>query len=136
MNRSARVALGDCLRAKCRTEGWSLRQAGIKTGISHTTMAAIVNGSRSVSAVTVKKLAQAFSASGGHHRGVMEDELLILAGYRPRRPKGQDLSQPQAQLLDAASGLTERQIRLLISLGEFMAELETKRRCQTSKVEQ
>ncbi len=136
MDLSARVALGDWFKAKCRTEGWSLRQAGIKTGFSHTTISTIVNGSHSVSAATVIKLAHTFSVSGEHHRGVLEDELLMLAGYRTRRPEGQDLSQPQAQLLDATSGLTERQLRLLISLGEFMGELEAKERCQTSKVAQ
>jgi len=41
-------------------------------------------------------------------------------------PKARELSQPQAQLLDAASGLTKRQTRLLISLAEFLAEIPVK----------
>jgi len=120
------AGLGCWLKERCQREGMSLRQASIKTGLSHTCIADLISGVRP-SPESIRKLALAFSGSGDHQRQALEDELLVLAGYRTRRPEGRELNEPLAQLLDAASGLTERQTRLLIYLAEFLAELETKR---------
>jgi len=121
------AALGSWLKERCQREGLSLRQASIKTGLSHTTIADLIKGGKA-SPETIQKLAGCFSEGGNHQRAALVDELLVLAGYRTRRPEGRELSQPLAQLLDAASGLTERQTKLLLSLVEFLAaELETKR---------
>lgn len=112
------VSLGSWLRERCQREGLSLRQASIKIGISHTTIADLLNGTRA-SPRTIKKLAQAFGRGGDKHRMALEDELLVIVGHRTQRPKSQELSEPLAQLLDTASRLTERQTRLLTYIAEF-----------------
>ena len=112
------VSLSSWLRERYQREGLSLRQASIKIGISHTTVADLLNGARA-SPETIKKLAQVFGVGGDKHRLALEDKLLTLAGHRTRRTKDQELSEPLAQLLDTASRLTERQTRLLTYIAEF-----------------
>ncbi len=74
-------SLSQWLQQKCRLEHLSLRQAGAKTGLSHTTINDIIKGVQP-SAKTIQKLARAF---GGNGRLPLEDHLLALAGYRSER---------------------------------------------------
>jgi len=120
------TGLGSWLEERCKAEGLSLRQASIKTGLSHTTIADLMKGNNP-SPETLKKLAQAFSEGGEHHRMVIEDELLTLAGYRSERPEGEELSQPLAQLMDIAGEFSRSQLKIMARFAQFLAELETKR---------
>jgi len=72
--------LGSWLHERCQEEWLSLRQAGAKTGLSHSTIEKIIKGA-SPSAQAIRKLAQAFSR-GKNERLALEDHLLTLAGYR------------------------------------------------------
>jgi len=87
--------LGKWLEERCKKERLSLRQAATRTGLSHAIIGDIIKGSR-VSLETISKLAEAFSESGDHQKPALEDELLVLAGYRTGRPEGQELSQSLA----------------------------------------
>jgi len=72
---------------------------------------------------TIKKLAHAFGEDG-NQRLALEDSLLILAGYRTERPKGRDLSQPLARLMDMVANFDEPQLKLMAHFAEFLAETE------------
>lgn len=117
--------LGEWLEDRCRKEGLSLRQAAAKTGLSHATIGDIINGSHA-SPETIRKLAHAFSGSGDHQRLALEDELLVLAGYRSERLEGQDLSQPLAQLIDIMSKFSRPQLKIMAHFAEFIAEIPVK----------
>lgn len=114
--------LGEWLRAACKSQALSLRQAAAKTGLSHATIADIINGAQA-SPQTIRKLAAAFGGDG--HRGrVLEDKLLTLAGYRSQRPK-EELSEPLAGLIDKLSHFSEPQLRLISHFADFISEMET-----------
>lgn len=72
--------LGQWLKERCRQEHLSLREAAANTGLSHSTLRDIMNGSRPLPE-TIKKLANAF-ADGTNERLALEDHLLVLAGCR------------------------------------------------------
>ena len=114
-------SLGVWLREKCTEEGLSLRQAAAKTGLSHGTIDDIIKGG-GASAETIRKLAQGFSGSGDHQRLALEDELLVLAGYRTRRPEGQEPGQPLARLMDIIGEFSESQLKIMSRFAEFIAE--------------
>jgi len=118
------TGLGEWLKERCKVESLSLRQAAAKTGLSHATIGDIINGV-SPSPESIQKLAHAFSGDG-KERLALEDSLLILAGYRTQRPNGQDLSQPQAQLIDMVSQFDEPKIKLMARFAEFLSEMEKK----------
>jgi len=118
--------LGSWLAERCQQESLSLRQAAAKTGISHATVADIIKGGRP-SPETVKKLAGAFAGNGDHEKMALEDELLVLAGYRSERPEVQ-LSLPMAQLLDKLSKFNVRQLKVMGHFADFVAGLEKERR--------
>lgn len=118
------TGLGEWLKERCKVEGLSLRQAAAKTGLSHATIGDIIKGV-SPSPESIQKLAHAFSGDG-KERLALEDSLLILAGYRTQRPNGQDLSQPQAKLIDMVSQFDEPKIKLMARFAEFLSEMEKK----------
>jgi len=78
----AASAIGQWLEEKCKAEHLSFRQVATKTGVSHQTIAGIINGT-SPSIETIKKLARSFSGNGTL-RLALEDHLFALAGYRER----------------------------------------------------
>ena len=114
--------LGQWLKERCKAERLSLRQAAVRSGLSHATIADIMKGT-SPSPETIKKLAHAFGEDG-NQRLALEDSLLILAGYRTERPKGRDLSQPLARLMDMVANFDEPQLKLMAHFAEFLAETE------------
>lgn len=117
-------SLGKWLAERCQRESLSLRQAAIKTGISHATIADIIKGGRP-SPETVKKLADAFARDGDNVKAALQDELLILAGYRSYRPEVQ-LTQPMARLLDRLSQFNEQQLKIMGRFADFVAGLTSK----------
>ena len=119
-----RGGLGGWLEERCKGEGLSLRQAATKTGLSHATIAEIINGGQP-SAETIRKLAVAFSDGDGHHRQALEDTLLILSGYRSERTEG-DLSEPVSRLLDKLSRFSEPQLKVMERFADFISEMGEK----------
>jgi len=113
------------LEERCKKEGLSLRQAARKTGLSHATIADILKGVHP-SPETIRKLAEAFSESGDHHRLALEDKLLILVGYRSERPKEKELTEPMARLLDKLSELNEPQLKIMGRFADFISQMEAK----------
>jgi len=95
-------SLGLWLEEKWKSEGLSLRQAAVKTGLSHAALAKIVKANTKVRGGTIKKLARYFGGDGTRKRLVLEDRLLVLAGYRAERPED-ELSEPMARLMDTVS---------------------------------
>ena len=72
--------LSQWLQAVCQKRNLSLRQAATKTGLSHGTIRDIIKGNRPLPE-TIRKLARGFGGNG--NRGLLlEDRLLVLAGYR------------------------------------------------------
>ncbi len=116
------TTLGDWLKGTCEKQGLSLRQVAARSSLSHGTIAGIIKGSHP-SPHTVRKLAECF-AGEGHERLALEDNLLVLAGYRTQRPEGQNLNQPLARLMDMVSRLSEPQLKLVISFAEFLADID------------
>ena len=121
MEEQAGGGLGQWLKDRCREENWSLRQAAIMTSLSHATIASIIKGNGQVSAGTVKKLADAFGGNG-EHRLVLEDTLLILAGYRSKREN--ELSETLARLLDVMKGFNEPKLKLMEGFVNYLAGME------------
>lgn len=112
--------LGEWLQAKCEEEGLSLRQMATKVGVSHQTIAGLVN-SRKALPQTIKKLAKAFG--GDHHQRIaLEDKLLCLAGYRTERPE-EALSEPLARLLDKLDGLDVAQLGIVEQFTDFIQKM-------------
>ena len=114
-------SLGEWLRAKSAEEGLSLRQVAIKVGVSHQTIAGLVNSKKALPQ-TIKKLAKAFGG-GNHQRIALEDKLLSLAGYRTERPE-EELSEPLARLLDKLNTLNIHQLEIVEQFADFIAKLE------------
>ncbi len=112
--------LSQWLKEKCEEQHLSLRQAGTKTGLSHSTIHTIIKGWHA-SAETVTKLARGFS-SNGRQRQALEDRLLVLAGYRTKRPR-EKLSEPLAQLIDKEKQLNEPQVKMMGHFADFLIEI-------------
>lgn len=110
------------LEKKCQGEGLSLRQAAARTGLSHATIAEIKNGTRATGE-TIRKLARGFGGDG-HQGRALEDELLVLAGYRTEREG--EIREPVARLLDKISQFSESQLRIMDSFADFVSEMEAK----------
>lgn len=113
--------LGQWLRDVCERERLSLRQAGVRTGLSHATIRDIMNGS-GATPETIKKLATAFG-DGDNQRLALEDKLLVLAGSRSPRSDG-ELSEPMARLLDQMHQLGEPELKIMTRFAEFLMELK------------
>ena len=71
------------------------------------------------------RLAQAFGEDG-NEKLALEDSLLILAGYRTKRPNGQDISEPMARLMDKVADFDEDQLKLMAQFAEYLANMEKK----------
>lgn len=111
--------LGRWLKERCQEEHLSLRGAGDKTGLSHSTIKAIMNGGHP-SPETVSKLARGFG--GNHNQAIaLEDELLVLAGYRTKSEL--EFSQPLARLIDIIQGFSQSQLRVLSAFATYLAEV-------------
>jgi len=108
------------LEEKCRNEWLSLRQAAVKTDLSHSTLCDIVKGEGKVCGETIKKLARYFGGDG-RRRLVLEDQLLVLAGYRTERPED-ELSEPLARLMDTVSQFSKQQLEILNRFADFLNE--------------
>ena len=119
-------SIGEWLEGRCQKERLSLRQAAEKIGISHTTIGLIIKGAHAAPD-TISKLAAAFSDAGDHHRRALEDELLILGGYRTPSPASQQPSEPLARLMDLVAGFSESQLKLMLRFAEFLSEVEKER---------
>ena len=113
--------LGQWLKEKCEKEHLSLRQVAIKTGVSHQTIAGLMNGKKALPQ-TIKKLAHAFGGNG-KRRLALEDKLLVLAGYRTERPR-EKLSEPLAQLIDKEKQLNEPQLKMMGHFADFLVEID------------
>ena len=116
--------LGQWLQEKCQQEHLSLREAGDKSDLSHTTIQVIIRSGRA-SAETVKKLAHAFSDSDSNYRLALEDQLLQLAGYRSTTEN--KLSEPVAQLVDIVADFSGSQLRVMREFAIYLDELKKKR---------
>lgn len=114
-------SLGSWLGERCKTEGLSLRQAATKTNLSHATIADVIKGSNP-SPETIRKLAQAFSQGGDHHRRALEDKLLAYVGYRSEPLAGKEPNESMAILLDKLSEFNEPQLRIMVRFAEFLGE--------------
>jgi len=112
--------LGSWLEERCHKESLSLRQAAAKTNLSHATIADIIKGTNP-SPETIRKLAEAFSGGGDHHRDALEDKLLTLAGYRREREKDKP-NEPMARLLDKLSNFNESQLKIMGRFADFISE--------------
>ena len=112
--------LGKWLKVKCDEERLSLRQVATKAGVSHQTIAGIMNGKKALPQ-TIKKLAKAFG--NNHHQIIaLEDKLLSLAGYRTERPE-EALSEPLGRLLDKLNGLDVDQLGIVEQFTDFIQKM-------------
>jgi len=112
--------LSGWLKEKCQKEHLSMRQAGERTGISHSTVDSIIRGGHA-SADTVAKLARGFSSNGGQ-RQALEDHLLALAGYRTEQPE-EKLSEPLAQLMTKLQKFDESGLEVVRRFADFLIEI-------------
>jgi len=120
--------IGQWVEEECKREHMSLRQVAAKTGLSHSTIADIIKGSRPLPE-TITKLAQGFGGDG--KRGLaLQDHLLVLAGYRTPRP-GEEPNELLAQLMDKAKQLNELQIKMMMRFAESLLEMEEKEHAAT-----
>ena len=106
---------------QCRAEQLSLRKAAAKIGVSHNTIASIINGERP-SPDTLTKLARAFSGNGLHQRDALEDLLFCLAGYRSERAAG-EVNEPLARLLDKVEDFTPEELDVMGQFADFIARV-------------
>lgn len=111
--------LKEWLEKKCQSEHLSLRKTGIKVGLSHATIADIINGGRP-SVETIKKLAEAFGGNGQRQRLALEDQLFALCGYRSERPE--EIREPVARLMDKLSQFNDAQLRVMEHFADFISE--------------
>lgn len=114
--------LATWLEQRCREEKLSYRKAATKAGISHATIAQIRKGTRPSAAIVVK-LAKAFSNGGSNQKGVLEDYLLGLCGYRSHRQEEVSFSEPVARLLDKLVRCDPRRLELIEYFVDFSATL-------------
>ena len=112
-------SLGEWLQAKCDQEGLSLRQVATRVGVSHQTIAGLINGKKALPQ-TIKKLATAFG-DGHHQRIALEDKLLGLAGYRTERPE-EELREPLARLLDKLGEFSKSQLMIMEQFADFISK--------------
>lgn len=114
-------SLGQWLQEKCQDEHLSLRQASIRVGISHATIADIISGTRPLPE-TIQKLAIAFGGEGTNGRQALEDHLMVLAGYRRSWPQ-EKLSEPLAQVVDKLKQFNEPQLKVMSHFADYVAEI-------------
>ncbi|MBA7708125.1 hypothetical protein ES703_117015 [subsurface metagenome] len=119
-----KTKLATWLEDRLRREHLSLRQAAEKTGLSHATIADIRNGVRPCPE-TIMKLAQHFGG-GTNERLSLEDQLLVLAGYRTPRPEGEELTEGMARLMDKVKEFNEPRLRIMWDFADLLADIEGK----------
>jgi len=117
------VKFSEWLGKKMEDDNLSLRKAAAMVGISHGTIADILKGV-SPTPETIKKLAVAFSGDGSRTRLAMEDELLVMAGYRTEREDEGEISTAMARLMDEVAEFSEPQLRLMTEFAKFLVENE------------
>jgi len=117
------VSFSEWLGLKMETDRLSLRGAAAMVGISHGTIADILKGV-SPAPETIKKLAKAFSNDGEKTRLALEDELLVLAGYRTERKEEGKMNTNLARLMDEVGDFSEPQLRLMTEFAKFLKESE------------
>lgn len=122
MESKSRGAFGDWLAERCQEEGMSLRQAAQKTGLSHATISDVIKGTQP-SPETIKRLVRAFGGNGRHAELALEDELLVLAGYRTPRPK-EEIDGRLARLLDKLVAFNEPQLEAVGHFIDFISKME------------
>lgn len=110
------------LKERCQREHLSYRKAGAKIGLSHNSIASIINGERP-SPATISKLARAFG-DGTNEMLALEDRLLVLAGYRTERPEGEEPGEAYATLIDKVSKFNDHQIKMMVSFADFLMGIE------------
>ncbi len=115
------ASLGQWLQKRCQREHLSLRQAAAKTGLSHATIADIRKGVHP-DPETLRKLAIAFGGDG-QQRLALEDQLLVLAGYRSERPE-EETGVEYGRLLDKIKQLSKSQIKIMGRFADFLMEIE------------
>lgn len=116
---------GEWLQRRCQKEGLSLREAGRKAGLSHSTIRDIIKGDYIPSPETIRKLARAFT-DGRHSAEALEDTLLILAGHISQR-EGREINEPVARLLDIISDFSEPQLKMMTRFADFLADMEAQK---------
>ena len=114
--------IGQWLKERCQKEVLSLREAGQKANLSHSTIRDIINGTCIPSPATVGKLASAFS-NGDHGGEALKRKLLILAGHINGQ-EGTGVSEPLAQLLDIIDGFSEARLKVMARFADFLADTE------------
>ena len=115
-------SLGRWLQGRCKSEHLSLREAGAKTGLSHSTIRDIIKGTRPL-LETIEKLAGGF---GGDGSTALEDHLLLLVGYRTQQPD--EPSWSLVELMDKVKGFSEPQLSMMNEFADFLAEIEKETR--------
>ena len=114
--------LGHWLEERCKLEHLSLRQAAARTGLSHATIRDIIGGDHP-SAETIMKLARGFGGDSSNEMLALEDQLLVLAGYRTPRPEGKELSVPLAKLMDKSKQFSEPQLEMMVRFADLLIEI-------------
>lgn len=119
----ATSALGKWLEDQCVEQHLSLRQAAIKIGLSHATIADIIRGDDNhPHPGTIQKLVKFFGGDGKQGLA-LEDHLLTLAGYRTERSEGEEPGEALARLLDKVSELTDSQVKIMTRFADFLVEI-------------
>ena len=116
-------SLSRWLKERCEREHLTLRQAGAKTSLSHSTIDGVIKGGHP-SAETIRKLAQGFGRDGINQRVALEDHLLVLAGYRTERPEGEEPSEELGRLMDKLKQLNEAQVKMVTRFVDFLIEID------------
>lgn len=122
MEQPAKGGIGQWLKERGEREGLSLRQVAAKSGLSHSTIAQVIKNN-SASPETIMKLVRAFCGDGQRSL-LIEDKLLVLAGYRTPRPDEEKISEAMARLLDKLSHFSEPQLKIMGRFADFLAEME------------
>jgi len=117
------VTFSEWLTVRMGKEKLSLREAAEMAGVSHSTIAGLLKGV-SPTPETIKKLAKAFSNDGEKSWMAMEDELLVMAGYRTKRDDEGEMSTSLARLMDEVAGFSEPQLRLMAEFAKFLKSNE------------
>lgn len=116
------ITIGQWLSDICQRERLSLRDAAAKTGLSHVTISDIIKGGHALPE-TIRKLARAFAKGGANEYLALEDYLLVQAGYRTGRLKGEEPTQTMARLLDKLNELNEREVEMMTQFAQFLIQL-------------
>jgi len=117
----AATAIGQWLESKGKAESLSIRQMATKAGVSHQTIAGLINGT-SPSIETIKKLARSFGE--GHQQTLsLEDELFALAGYRTPHTEGNRPNQAFAEVMDKISNFNDPQLKIMARFADFLIEM-------------